>query len=40
MLQARVRGEVVHGDRDALHDVLVHGVDVVFELYGNCGDGR
>jgi hypothetical protein len=38
--QSRVRGEVSHGDRDALHDVLVHGVDVVFELCGDWDDGR
>ena len=35
--QTRVRGEVAYGDRDPLHDVFVHRVDVVLEL---CGDGH
>lgn len=38
--QSRVGGEVPHGDRDALYDVLVHSVDVVFELCGDWDDGR
>lgn len=38
--QSRVRGEVPHGNRDPLHDVLVHRVDVVFELCGDGNDGR
>jgi hypothetical protein len=38
--QSWVRGEVARWDRDSLHDVLVHGVDVVFELRGDGHDGR
>ena len=38
--QSRVRGKVAHGDRDALNDVLVHGVDVVLELRRDGHDGR
>lgn len=38
--QSGVGGEVPHRDRDALYDVLVHGVDVVFELCGDGDDGR
>lgn len=32
-------GEVAHGDGDLLDDVLVHGVDVVFELGGGDDGG-
>ena len=38
--QSRVRGEVPNGDRDPLDDVLVHRVDVVFQLRGDRNDGR
>ena len=38
--QSWVRGEVPHGNRDPLYDVLVHRVDVVFELCGDGHDGR
>ncbi len=38
--QFGVGGEVTDGYGDALDDVLVHGVDVVFELGGDGDDGR
>lgn len=38
--QFGVGGEVTDGYGDALDDVLVHGVDVVFELGGNGDNGR
>ena len=37
--QAGVGSEVAHGDGDTLDDVLIHGVDVVFELSGDGDDG-
>lgn len=33
-------GEVADGDGDALDDVLVYSIDVVFQLSGNRHDGR
>ena len=38
--QSWVGREVPHGDRDALDDVFVYRVDVVFELCGDWDDGR
>jgi len=35
-----IRCEVTHRNGDALHDILIYSVDVVFKLSGNRDDGR